>query len=48
MGRDVVNKDVACIDLPEFEITLVALQGVGAEAFGGFVLQEAYRGLGYR
>ena len=43
-----MNGEIACIDLPELEVTLVALQSVGAESFGGLVLQKAGNRLGQR
>jgi hypothetical protein len=34
--REIVNEDVPCIDLPEIEVVLVALQDVGAGPFCSF------------
>lgn len=39
--RKIVNRDIACIDLPELEVTLVALQGGRAKPLGSLILQEA-------
>jgi hypothetical protein len=35
-----MNGEITCIDLPELEVTLVALQSVGAESFGGLYCKK--------
>jgi hypothetical protein len=43
-----MERHVPCVEQPQLEVTLIALQGIGAESFGGFVLQQAADGLGQR
>ncbi len=44
LGVDLFDRNVTSVFEPQFEMALIAGQGVGTQPFGGFVLQKAWDG----